>query len=86
MAAYGLGELPGTSITEAADIIQGETGDLLHLPQLPSRGLGADAIGRSVGLIDALTVTWCPFLGPQRPPEPTDTPDARLSQHGSGHL
>lgn len=56
MAAYGLGELPGTSITEAADIIQGETGDLLHLPQLPSRGLGADAIGRSVGLIDALTV------------------------------
>ena len=56
MAAYGLGELPGTSITEAADIIQSEIGDLLHLPQLPSRGLGADAIGRSVGLIDALTV------------------------------
>lgn len=31
MGAYGLGELPGTSIAEAADIIQGETGDLLHL-------------------------------------------------------
>lgn len=56
MSAYGLGELPGTSIAEAADIIQGETGDLLHLPQLPARGLGADAIGRSIGLIDALTV------------------------------
>lgn len=56
MPAYGLGELPGTSTAEAADIIQGETGDLLHLPQLPARGLGADAVGRSVGLIDALTV------------------------------
>ena len=56
MGAYGLGELPGTSTVEAADIIQGETGDLLHLPQLPARGLGGDAIGRSIGLIDALTV------------------------------
>lgn len=56
MSAYGLGELPGTSIAEAADIIQGETGDLLHLPQLPARGLGGDATGRSIGLIDALTV------------------------------
>lgn len=56
MGAYGLGELPGTSIAEAADIIQGETGNLLHLPQLPARGLGGDAIGRSIGLIDALTV------------------------------
>ncbi|GAB3595429.1 hypothetical protein CFAEC_05930 [Corynebacterium faecale] len=56
MGAYGLGELPGISIAEAADIIQGETGDLPHLPQLPARGLGTDATGRSIGLIDALTV------------------------------
>lgn len=56
MGAYGLGELPGTSIEEAADIIQGETGALPHLPQLPARGLGADATGRSIGLIHALTV------------------------------
>ena len=56
MGAYGLGELPGKSAAEAADIIQGETGDLLHIPQLPARGLGADLIGRTVGLLDMINV------------------------------
>lgn len=56
MASYGLGPLPGTSIQEAADVIQGETGDQLHLPQLPARGLGSDAIGRTAGLLEAVNV------------------------------
>ncbi len=56
MSAYGLGPLPGGSVAEAADVIIGETGDLPHLPQLPARGLGSDAVGRTAGLLEAVTV------------------------------
>lgn len=71
MGAYGLGELPGKSAAEAADIIQGETGDLLHIPQLPARGLGADLIGRTVGLLDMINVdrgarSWVMSARPSR--------------------
>lgn len=71
MGAYGLGELPGTSVSEAADVIQGETGDFLHLPQLPARGLGADLVGRTVGLLDAINVdrgarSWVMSTRPSR--------------------
>ncbi|QYR18656.1 hypothetical protein JJQ73_06455 [Corynebacterium glutamicum] len=71
MGAYGLGELPGKSAAEAADIIQGETGDLLHIPQLPARGLGADLIGRTVGLLDMINVdrgarSWVMSTRPSR--------------------
>ncbi|WP_245802241.1 hypothetical protein [Corynebacterium pacaense] len=54
--AYGLGELPGTSIAGAADVIQGETGEFPHVPQLPDRGLGADMVGRTIGLLDSINV------------------------------
>lgn len=71
MGAYGLGELPGKSAAEAADVIQGETGDLLHIPQLPARGLGADLIGRTVGLLDMINVdrgarSWVMSTRPSR--------------------
>lgn len=56
MSAYGLGPLPGASVTEAADVILSETGDLPHLPELPERGLGSDALGRTAGLLEAVTV------------------------------
>ncbi|APT82871.1 hypothetical protein [Corynebacterium ammoniagenes] len=56
MTAYGLGPVPGTDIALAADIIAGETGDSRHLPQLPARGLGSDLIGRTAGLLEAVTV------------------------------
>lgn len=56
MSAYGLGPLPGASIAGAAEIILGETGDLPHLPQLPARGLGSDAVGRTAGLLEAVVV------------------------------
>ena len=56
MTAFGLGPVPGTDIALAAEIIAGETGDSLHLPQLPARGLGSDAIGRTASLLDAVTV------------------------------
>lgn len=56
MTAFGLGPMPGTSMAEACDIVLGETGDLPHLPQLPERGLGSDAVGRTAGLLRWLTV------------------------------
>lgn len=56
MTGFGLGPMPGTSMSEAADIVLGETGDLPHLPQLPDRGLGSDAIGRTAGLVAHVAV------------------------------
>lgn len=52
--AYGLGPFPGTSLSEAADVIFSETGDHPHLPQLPTRGLGSDAVGRTAALLGEL--------------------------------
>ena len=56
MTAFGLGPVPGTDIALAADIIAGEIGNNLHLLQLPERGLGSDAIGRTAGLLEAVSV------------------------------
>lgn len=71
MTGFGLGPMPGTSMSEAADIVMGETGALPHLPQLPDRGLGSDAIGRTAGLLETLTVdrgprAWQVTARPQR--------------------
>lgn len=62
-AATGLGPLPGTDPVEAARIVFGELGDLPHLPQLPARGAGADAVGRTVAMLvglhaDVLAGRW----------------------------
>ncbi len=48
--------MPGTSMAQAADIVMGETGDMPHLPQLPDRGLGSDAVGRTASLLPDLGV------------------------------
>lgn len=48
--ATGVGSMPGTDARAAAEIIAGEVG-LVHLPELPARGLGADMIGRSAALL-----------------------------------
>ena len=56
MTAYGLGPLPGTSLRDAADVVLSETGDLPHVPDLPARGLGADGIGRTATLLEAVSV------------------------------
>ncbi|MHA2788755.1 methionine synthase [Corynebacterium sp. S7] len=50
MTAFGLGELPGTSLSQAADIVISES-PLPHVPQLPDRGLGSDLIGRTASLL-----------------------------------
>ncbi len=47
----GVGSLPGTSVREAVRIVTGEFPDLVHLPELPARGPGADMVGRAAALL-----------------------------------
>ena len=49
--ATGIGSLPGDSADEAARMIAGELPDLPYLAELPDRGVGADMVGRAVGLL-----------------------------------
>lgn len=56
MRAYGLGPLPGVSVREAAQMVLGETGDLVHLPQLPQRGLDSHSVGRTACLLPGIPV------------------------------
>ena len=51
MTAFGLGPLPGADLTQAADVVLSES-PLPHIPQLPERGVGSDAIGRTAALLD----------------------------------
>lgn len=55
MTGFALGPMPGTSMAEAADIILGETA-LPAIPQLPERGLGSDAVGRTASMLEAITI------------------------------
>ncbi|WP_372452560.1 methionine synthase [Pseudonocardia nigra] len=59
-AATGVGSLPGTDAREAAATVVGELPLLPHLPELPVRGVGADMIGRTAGLLVDLAVEVVP--------------------------
>lgn len=59
-AATGVGSLPGTDPAEAARLVAGELPDLLHLPELPARGVGADLVGRGAALLADLHVDLQP--------------------------
>ena len=50
-SATGIGSMPGTDPLEAARIVAGELPDFPYLPELPSRGPGADLIGRTAALL-----------------------------------
>ena len=50
-AGTGIGALPGTDPDESARIIAGELPELPYLAELPDRGVGADAVGRAIGLL-----------------------------------
>jgi Cobalamin-independent synthase, Catalytic domain len=52
--------MPGTDPVEAATVVLGELPDLPHLPELPGRGLGADLVGRTAGLLVDLAVEVVP--------------------------
>lgn len=47
----GIGSLPGTSPDAAASMVAGELPELPHLVELPARGVGADLVGRTAGLL-----------------------------------
>lgn len=58
VTATGLGPWPGDDPLEAARIIRGELGSP-HLPflaELPDRGVGSDALGRTASLLEELAV------------------------------
>ncbi len=59
-AATGVGSLPGTDPVEAARVVAGELPDLVHLPELPGRGPGADIIGRGAAFLADLHVDLQP--------------------------
>jgi methionine synthase II (cobalamin-independent) len=59
-AATAIGSMPGVDPREAAAIVVGELPDLPHLPELPGRGLGADMVGRTAGLLVDLAVEVVP--------------------------
>jgi cobalamin-independent methionine synthase catalytic subunit len=55
-AATGVGSMPGTDPRESAAVAVGELPLLPNLPELPARGVGADILGRTAGLLVDLAV------------------------------
>ncbi|MEI6361670.1 MAG: methionine synthase [Actinomycetes bacterium] len=53
--ATSVGSLPGTEPIEAARIVVGELGGFVHVAELPARGPGADMIGRTGGMLAAVS-------------------------------
>lgn len=62
ITATALGTWPGTAVSEANRIIRGELGspNLPHLVELPDRGVGADAVGRTAAMLVDLAVDLQP--------------------------
>ncbi|GLB66927.1 hypothetical protein [Arthrobacter mangrovi] len=62
VTATALGSWPGTDPAEAARIIRGELGEpnLPHLAELPGRGVGSDAVGRTAAMLVELPVDLQP--------------------------
>lgn len=63
VTATGLGPWPGDDPLEATRIIRGELGSphLPFLPELPDRGVGSDALGRTASLLEELAVDVQPY-------------------------
>ncbi|WP_300007628.1 methionine synthase [Pseudonocardia sp.] len=54
--ATGVGSMPGDDVRESAATVTGELPLFPHLPELPVRGVGADMIGRTAGLLVDIAV------------------------------
>jgi cobalamin-independent methionine synthase catalytic subunit len=52
--------MPGADPVEAARTVVGELPDLMPFPELPGRGVGADILGRTAGLLVDLAVEVVP--------------------------
>ena len=55
MRSTGIGSLPGTAVREAVTTVTGEFPDLVHLPELPQRGPGADMVGRTAAMLSQVS-------------------------------
>ncbi|MDT7553094.1 MAG: hypothetical protein QOI16_1630 [Pseudonocardiales bacterium] len=55
-AATGVGSMPGTEPRESAAVVTGELPVMPALPELPARGVGADVIGRTAGMLVDIAV------------------------------
>jgi len=60
MRATGIGSMPGEDFRESVQIVLGEVGDLVFIPELPARGTPAGMIGRSLAMLDGLDVDLQP--------------------------
>ncbi|MBT2231103.1 methionine synthase [Nonomuraea sp. NEAU-A123] len=56
LEATGVGSHPGEDHFEALRMVFGELPSLPYLPELPARGVGADLVGRTAGLLVDLAV------------------------------
>jgi hypothetical protein len=55
----GVGSVPGTEVRDWPTRISDQLPDLPHVPELPERGPGADMIGRTLGLLSAVSADFC---------------------------
>jgi methionine synthase II (cobalamin-independent) len=60
MRATGVGSQPGEDFRESLQVVLGEVGDLVFIPELPARGATAGMIGRSLAVLDGLDVDLQP--------------------------
>jgi len=60
MRASGVGGMPGEDLRDAMQVILGEVGDLPFVPELPARGVGAEMMGRSLAMLEGLSVDLQP--------------------------
>lgn len=58
--ATAIGSMPGTDPVEAARVAIGALPELAPFPELPARGVGADLLGRTCGLLVDLAVEVVP--------------------------
>ena len=58
--ATGLGSWPGTDVDAALKVARDVLVDLPHLPELPTRGPGADLVGRAAARLEAMPVDLQP--------------------------
>ena len=53
-AGTGVGSMPGEEVREALQVIRGEVGDFVFVPELPARGPHAGMIGRALAVLEGL--------------------------------
>ena len=58
--ATATGSLPGTDPVEAARVAAGALPELMPFPELPARGVGADVLGRTAGMLVDLAAEVVP--------------------------